>query len=126
MTVAAETRSSEGVSERNYREQIRRVLLAGVGALVLAQEEIEDVLDRLAKKGEAAERDGRRMVLEAVARRKRDVDVGLVVLEKLLHAATVQALKRMHLMTKDDVASVSRSLDELERMVDRLEAASKE
>jgi hypothetical protein len=42
-------------------ELSRKVLLAGVGAAVLAQDEISDFVDRLVERGEIAEQDARNL-----------------------------------------------------------------
>ena len=42
-------------------EAARRVLLAGMGAVALAQEEAEDFVNRLVERGEIAEKDARVM-----------------------------------------------------------------
>src|SRR3989304_6244633 len=48
----------------------RRVLLAAVGAAALAQDEIEEFINRLVERGEIAEMDGRKLMQEIVQHRK--------------------------------------------------------
>ena len=49
---------------------LRRVLMAGIGVAVLAQEEIEDFVTRLVDRGEIAENDGRSLVSDVLERRR--------------------------------------------------------
>lgn len=115
MTAAESTNGSES----GFVTRLRRVLLAGVGAVVLAQEEIEEFVDRLVKKGEVAEKDGRRLLSEVVARRKREV-MGLesdltTRLEKLLH--------KMNLASNSDIEAIDKRIEELARKVEKITAA---
>lgn len=41
---------------------LRRILMAGIGAVVLAQEEIEDFLDKMVDRGEIADADARKLL----------------------------------------------------------------
>ena len=51
-------------------ETVRRVLMAGVGVVVLAQEEVEVFVNKLIERGEIAEKDGRKLINEVVENRK--------------------------------------------------------
>jgi len=52
-------------------EAVRRVLMAGVGVVVLAQEEVEEFVNKLIERGEIAEKDGRKLINEVVEKRKK-------------------------------------------------------
>ena len=62
-----ETKSARGT----LYETTRLVLLAGIGAISLAQDEINNFLDRLVERGEMAETDARKLVREVTERRER-------------------------------------------------------
>jgi polyhydroxyalkanoate synthesis regulator phasin len=47
----------------------RKVLLAGIGAAVLAQEEINNYVEKLTERGEIAEKDARQLIKETMERR---------------------------------------------------------
>ncbi len=51
-------------------ETTRTILLAGIGAISLAQDEINNFLDRLVERGEMAETDARKLVREVMDRRE--------------------------------------------------------
>ncbi len=52
-------------------EATRTILLAGIGAISLAQDEVNTFLDRLVERGEMAEADARKLVREVSDRRER-------------------------------------------------------
>lgn len=62
---------SEEVRTRTPLFEIsRKILLAGIGAAVLAQDEIESFVKRLVDEGELAEKDARALVKEMMERRE--------------------------------------------------------
>jgi len=68
----SETTAQESKKERTaFYEATRRILLAGIGAAMLAQEEMEGFVNRLIERGELAEKDARRLVREVKERRER-------------------------------------------------------
>jgi polyhydroxyalkanoate synthesis regulator phasin len=67
-----ETTTEEGKKQRSaFYDATRRVLLAGIGAAMLAQEEVEGFVNRLIDRGEMAEGDARKLVREVMDRRER-------------------------------------------------------
>lgn len=60
-----------GRSRGSLYETTRMILLAGVGAISLAQDEINIFLDRLVERGEMAEADARKLVREVMDRREK-------------------------------------------------------
>lgn len=65
------TTPEEGRKRSAFYDATRRVLLAGIGAAMLAQEEVESFVNRLIDRGEMAEGDARRLVREVMDRRER-------------------------------------------------------
>ena len=67
---------SEDMEENNESgnlmlASLQRVLLAGVGVIVLAQEEIEEFVRRLVDRGDIAEEEGRQLVEDVIEQRNR-------------------------------------------------------
>jgi poly(hydroxyalkanoate) granule-associated protein len=81
----------------------RKVLLASIGAVAIAQEEIEEFVNHLVERGEVAERDGRRLVNDVIERRKNQVKE----VEDDLEERIEDILVRLHVPTKTDIASLS-------------------
>jgi len=69
---AAEIEDIEEGEERNpLFEAVRKVLLAAIGAVGLAQDEIEDFVNRLVDRGEIAEKDARKLIREVTQKRRK-------------------------------------------------------
>lgn len=97
-------------------ESLRRVLLAAVGAVFLAQEEMEDFVNRLVQRGEIAEKDARRLLSDVRERRQRQLE------GELDDGRVEQVLHRLNLPSKTEIDALSRQIDELSRRVEELRA----
>ena len=62
-------------------EAVRKVLLASIGAVALAQDEIEDFVNKLVERGEIAEKDGKKLVRDLKERRKKESEKAEAELE---------------------------------------------
>ena len=73
MTISQDNKPAharEAAKKANFAELVRKVALASVGAVVLAQEEVEDFVGKLVQKGELAEKDGKTLVKDLLETRK--------------------------------------------------------
>lgn len=105
----------------------RKVLLAGIGALALSKQEIEDFVERLVERGEIAESDGRRLVNEVMEKRasgaRRTAKRTAKRAEKGLDKRMEEILHSMNVPTKADIDKLSRKVATLSRKVDELKKA---
>jgi polyhydroxyalkanoate synthesis regulator phasin len=97
-------------------EASRRVLLASIGAIALAQDEIEDFVKKLVERGEIAEKDGKQLVHEVIDKRKKDVSKA----ENELNKRIDEVVERMDVPTKADIDALGDQIDELSNKVDAL------
>jgi poly(hydroxyalkanoate) granule-associated protein len=97
----------------------RKVLLAGVGVVVLTQEEIEKFVSKLVERGEIAEKDGRKLVRDVMEKRKKEAKKAEDGLEKRME----ELLDRMNVPTKSDIESLSAKITALTKKVDELKKA---
>jgi poly(hydroxyalkanoate) granule-associated protein len=97
----------------------RRVLLAGIGAVALAQDEVEDFVDKLVDRGEIAEKDGRRLVGDVLERRKKQTKKAESVLDRRVE----EILGRMNVPTKADIDGLSAQIAALSAKIDDLKRA---
>lgn len=97
-------------------EITRKVLLAGVGAVALAQDEIEDFVNRLIERGEIAEKDGKKLVREVMDKRKKDVNKAEDETTKRVH----DILDRMSVPTKRDIDALGEKIAALTAKVEEL------
>lgn len=118
--MASRNRETANSESNNWSNQLRKVLLAGVGAVVLAQEEIEDFVEKLVKKGEMAEKDGKKLLADILSRRKKEVTREVASLETDLHSRIENVLHRVKLVSKKDVDQLAAKIDALATVVDKL------
>ena len=95
---------------------VRRVLMAGVGAVVLAQEEVEEFVKKLVDRGEIAEKDGRKLVDDILEKRKGRAQKA----EDALETRVEGLLDRMNVPTKSDIDELSKKITLLAQKVDEL------
>jgi polyhydroxyalkanoate synthesis regulator phasin len=112
MTTETENEKNEQAKSRSpLYETTRGILLAGIGAVSLAQEEINNFLDRLVERGEMAEADARKLVREVTDRRER--------LEKERRARAVD-VNQPAPATRADIEALNARIAELTRQIEEL------
>jgi polyhydroxyalkanoate synthesis regulator phasin len=94
-------------------EAARKVLLAGMGAMALAQDEAEDFVNKLVERGEIAEKDAKKLMKEVVDKRRK---LGRDGLEKRVE----DILARMNVPTKSELESLSAKITALANKLDGL------
>lgn len=94
-------------------ELVRKMMLASIGATVLAQEEIENFINRMSERGELAEKDARQLMQEMRDRREK------IVKEREAKTARPQAAG----VTKADIDALNNRIAELTKLVEQLKAA---
>ncbi|HSM57714.1 MAG TPA: phasin family protein [Candidatus Sulfomarinibacteraceae bacterium] len=110
--------------ERNpFIESTRKVLLAGVGVVALAQDEAEEFVNRLVERGEIAEKDGRKLVKDMMERRREKRSKVRDEMEGELDRRIEEILHRMNVPTKSDIDALSRKITTLTKKVDALKKA---
>lgn len=104
------TQDQSGELKSSLYELSRKILLAGIGAAVLAQEEIERYLTRLVEKGEIAETDARSLFREILEKRSTAARVSK---ENQQPTSTIAA-------SKADIEALSAKIAELNRKIDEM------
>jgi polyhydroxyalkanoate synthesis regulator phasin len=94
----------------------RKVLLASIGAMALAQDEVEDFVDRLVERGELAEKDGRKLVKEVMDRRKKETKKA----EDEVGKRVQETLDRLNVPTKADIEALGDKIAALTKKVEDL------
>ncbi len=108
---------TEEEMERNpLFESSRRVLLAGIGAFALAQDEIEDFVDKLVERGEIAEKDGKKLVREVMDKRKKTTKNA----EGEMNKRVQNVLNHLNVPTKSDIEALGEKIAALTKKVDEL------
>lgn len=102
-----------------FYQMAHKVVLASIGAVALAQEELEEFINKLVERGEIAEKDGKKMVNDVMERRKKIQKKTEGEMNKQIE----QMLDRMDVPSKKDVDSLSKKITELSKKIDELNQA---
>jgi polyhydroxyalkanoate synthesis regulator phasin len=97
-------------------EAARKVLLAGIGAVALAQDEAEDFVNRLVERGEIAEKDARKLMKEVTEKRTKRA-------EKELDKRVEELLERLNVPSKGDIEQLTHKINTLTHKIDELKKA---
>ena len=120
MTDHMVTSEAGGDTSNTLLSGLRRVLMAGVGAVALTQEQIEDFVGKLVERGEIADGDARKLVSDVVDRRKRTVQDSTRRAEEEFDKRIEGLLARMNIPSKSEIDALSDKIAELSRKVDEL------
>jgi len=101
-------------------EATRKVVLASMGAVALAQEELEQFINKLVERGEIAEKDGKKLVHEAMDKRKKETKKAEGEVDKRME----DLLGRMNVPSKSDIDALSAKITALTKKVDELKKES--
>lgn len=99
-----------------FFDATRKVLLASIGAIALAQDEIEDFVAKLIERGEIAEKDGRNLVNEIMDKRKKRTKGA----EEEATKRVQEVLDRLNVPTKGDIDELSKKISTLTTKVEEL------
>jgi len=101
-------------------DAVRRVLMAGIGAMVLAQEEVEEFVNKLIERGEIAEKDGRKLINEVVEKRKKKAQDTTQNAQEEVDKRLEGMLDRLNIPTKSDIDALNAKVTELTHKVESL------
>ncbi len=102
--------------ERPLYEATRRMLLASMGAVALAQDEIEEFVHKLVERGELADKEGFKLVKEMKAHRAKRMHK----VEDELAAHLDAAMTRLNMPTKADLDALSEKIAALNQKIEEL------
>ncbi len=113
-------------SNVDFLDLVRRLMLAGVGALALNREEAERFLNQLVERGELAQKDAQKLFEEAVERLRQSapaagqVEHGLHSIGAQLGAGIEQFLNTISVPSKREIDELSAQIAQLAARVDEL------
>lgn len=96
-------------------ELSRKVLLAGVGAAVLAQDEISDFVDSLVERGEIAEQDARKLIKEVLDKQEKFIS----------DIRSEQSQKHTRYASRSDIEELTTRIMELNKKIEELQSEKK-
>jgi len=112
----------EEEEEHRFLNVARKLVLASIGAVALAQEEVELFINKLVERGEIAEQDGKKLVQDMMERRKKLQKKT----EDEMNKQVEQMLDRMDVPTKADIEALSKKIAALSKKIDELNKSQAE
>jgi poly(hydroxyalkanoate) granule-associated protein len=103
-------------SQSQMVEMLRKVMLATIGAAVIAQEELEALINRMIERGEIAEKDGKKLMHEMMDKRKSRT----MKVEDEINKNIADVLERMNIPTRTDIDALSQKINGLSKKIDDL------
>ncbi len=100
----------------HFFQVTRKMMLAGIGAAALAQDEAEGFIKRLVDRGEIAEKDGRSLMHEVLEKRR----TRFSKVEDEVTRQMEKALNRMNAPTKADIDALSEKIAALSKKIDEM------
>ena len=120
MSETVEATAEQQSKERNaLLDLARKVMLASIGAVSLAQEEAEAFIHKLIERGEIAEKDGKTLLSDLREKRKKR----FAETEAQLEQRITKLLERMNVPTKSDFQTLSEKITSLAQKVEDLTKA---
>jgi len=115
----AEKKNVKG-EPKSFVDLLHKVLLASIGAVALAQDEIEEFVNKLIERGEIAEKDGKKVVQDVMDSRKKQAKDASKKAEDELNKQVEQILEHLSVPTKADIDALSEKIAGLSKKVDEL------
>jgi polyhydroxyalkanoate synthesis regulator phasin len=107
-------------------EIMKKSLLAGIGAIAMTEDKIQELIDEVVKKGEISEQEGKSLVkeLQNVMEEQREK------VTQMIDEQINNVLKELHLVSKNDIADLEQNLrkdfSKVEKRLAKLEKQLKE
>ncbi len=102
----------------------RKVVLAGLGVVNLAQEELVHLFDNLVDRGTNTEEKARKVVNEQIEARQKDVRKSTKRVENEIEKRFENLLHRMNIPSKSDIDKLNRKVTTLNKKVNDLSKAA--
>ena len=115
-----EKTNQEKCASESFHGQLKRMMLATMGAAAIAQEEIEGFVNKLVEKGEIAEQEGKKWVKEIVEKRRKQTKEAVHSIEENSIESLEKFLQKFNIPSKKDVDILAKKIDELTKRVDEL------
>jgi poly(hydroxyalkanoate) granule-associated protein len=116
-----------GSSATPLNEILRRLMLAGIGAVALTRDEVETFINRLVERGELAQKDGEKLMNEVKERFRQqrpqaeaEVQTQVNTIGEQLENSLEQFLNRLNVPSKRDIDELSAKIAQLAARVEEL------
>lgn len=107
------------VTEENWVDHLKHLLFAGLGAVAMAQEEVEVLVKKLVQKGTIAEQEGRKWIKEVWDKGCKQTKDKVNTIENRLENVE-EVFKKYTLPSKAQFEKLSKEVEELRKKVEEL------
>ena len=107
---------TEKESTKPIFESLRKIMLASIGVVALAQDEIEDFINRLIDRGEIAEKDGRNLIADLRKKRAQKFEERGSEFEKHMR----KIVDRMGVPTRSEIQDLNDKISMLTKQIEEL------
>jgi poly(hydroxyalkanoate) granule-associated protein len=101
--------------EKEFEKYIEKLMLAGLGAIILTKEKAEKIVDELVKKGKITKKKGPDIV-KTILEKGKDTRNEI---EKIVEKSVMKIHKRLNIPTRNDFEKLSKKIDTLEKKLKR-------
>jgi poly(hydroxyalkanoate) granule-associated protein len=115
----AAEKAAEEMEHKSIKESVHKWFLVILGAVTLAQEEVEGLVQKLIERGEIAEQEGKKLVRDATEKRKVQAKKAEDEVDKRIE----EIVSRTGVPTKADIDGLSSQIAALTKKVDELKKA---
>ncbi|MCD6401946.1 MAG: phasin family protein [Anaerolineales bacterium] len=107
---------TEKESTKPIFESLRKIMLASIGVVALAQDEIEDFIYKLIDRGEIAEKDGRNLIADLRKKRAQKFEERGSEFEKHMR----KIVDRMGVPTRSEIQDLNDKISMLTKQIEEL------
>jgi poly(hydroxyalkanoate) granule-associated protein len=107
----------------SFAELVRKMLLAGVGAVAMSRDETEQLVAKLVERGELAQKDAEKLLRDVQARLRQsrpDVQVQAEKVTSRAQQGMEEFLNRLNIPSKRDIDDLSAKVAQLAARVEEL------
>ncbi|MBU1487093.1 phasin family protein [bacterium] len=90
---------------------LKKTALVGLGALVMTEEKIEEIVKDLVKKGEVSQGEGKTLVSELMQK----AEAGKKEIEEKIEAIVKKTLRKLDIPSRSELKEIKAKLDKLEK-----------
>lgn len=119
-TPVKDSQQEQRMADEKWVAQMKRIMFAGIGAVAMAQEEVEALVKKLVQKGAIAEQEGRKWIKEVVEKKYKETKDRVQSIEKSSLENVEELIKKISLPTKAQFEKLSGEVEELRKKVEEL------
>lgn len=87
-------------------DMLKKSLLAGIGAIAMTEDKVQEVIDEFVQKGEISEKEGTSLLQEM----RHAVDDQRAKVTQMVDERLTTVLHELHLVTRDDILTLEENL----------------